>query len=229
MGLDTVELVIRFEDAFGITIPDHVATELTTPRKVTEYVVSQLPMTAEPSCLSQQAFYFLRRRLLDSTNINRTLLKPDTRLQNIIPVEHRRLAWMRLRSEIGSSAALPDLARPLWLVCVLSLITAFAFNYAAMRAPREHMILFGLAAAVLVGCLGSFVTRPLKRYFRRGYESVGAVAIYLSLHNPNSFKREGKGWTREQVSCLVREIIIEEVGTKDFTEDSHFIHDMHLD
>jgi acyl carrier protein len=42
MGLDVVELVVRFEDAFGISIPDEIAATLTTPREVTDYV-----MTAE--------------------------------------------------------------------------------------------------------------------------------------------------------------------------------------
>jgi hypothetical protein len=49
------------------------------------------------------------------------------------------------------------------------------------------------------------------------------------MYSPQSFKGEKKGWTREQVASVVREIIIDQVGAKDFTEDTHFINDMRLD
>jgi Phosphopantetheine attachment site len=42
MGLDTVELLMAFEEKFGISIPDQDATRLTTPRKVTDYIVSKI-------------------------------------------------------------------------------------------------------------------------------------------------------------------------------------------
>jgi acyl carrier protein len=42
MGLDTVELLMAFEEKFGISIPDEDATRLTTPRKVTDYIVSKV-------------------------------------------------------------------------------------------------------------------------------------------------------------------------------------------
>lgn len=42
MGLDSVELVIRIEDTFGIQIPDRVASKLTTPRKVTDFILSRV-------------------------------------------------------------------------------------------------------------------------------------------------------------------------------------------
>ena|SRR5437588_1669519 len=38
MGLDTVELLMAFEEKFGVSIPDEDATQLTTPRKVTDYI-----------------------------------------------------------------------------------------------------------------------------------------------------------------------------------------------
>ena len=42
MGLDLVELVMAFEEAFRINIPDGDASELSTPRKVTDYVMSKI-------------------------------------------------------------------------------------------------------------------------------------------------------------------------------------------
>jgi acyl carrier protein len=42
MGLDTVELVIAFEEKFGVSIPDEDASQLTTPCKVTEYIVGKV-------------------------------------------------------------------------------------------------------------------------------------------------------------------------------------------
>ena len=39
MGLDTVELIIAFEERFGVKIPNEDAAELYTPRKVTDYLM----------------------------------------------------------------------------------------------------------------------------------------------------------------------------------------------
>ena len=39
MGLETVELIMAFEERFGIRIPDEDATELSTPRSVTLYIM----------------------------------------------------------------------------------------------------------------------------------------------------------------------------------------------
>lgn len=40
MGLDLVEMVYRIEEEFEILIPDEVATTLTTPRMVIDYLMS---------------------------------------------------------------------------------------------------------------------------------------------------------------------------------------------
>ncbi len=42
MGLDIVELFMAVEEKFGISIPDEDASELSTPRKVTDYVMSKV-------------------------------------------------------------------------------------------------------------------------------------------------------------------------------------------
>ncbi|MDT4955712.1 MAG: Acyl-carrier [Acidobacteriota bacterium] len=42
MGLDTVELVMAFEEKLGVSIPDEDAPQLTTPRKVIDYIVNKV-------------------------------------------------------------------------------------------------------------------------------------------------------------------------------------------
>ena len=234
MGLDTVELVVRFEDTFGVTIPDEVAAQLATPRKVTDYIMTQVAVSDQLSCLSQQAFYFLRGKFVPSLNVSRKDFSPKTQLENLIPLENRKLIWTGIKSEVGASA-IPNLARPIWLLSLLTFITILAFVYAAAYAwnnldvRASVVIFFGLSVAIAVGYGGAVVTRPLKRNFRRGYKRAGDLARYILLHSPHTFKREKRGWTREQVASVVREVIIDETGVKDFTEDSHFIDDMHLD
>ncbi len=233
MGMDAVELVIRFEDAFGIRIPDEVAEQMTTPRKVTDYVLAQVAVSEESSCLSQQAFYFLRGKFVASMKIPRSDFSPSTRLEDLIPPQRRRQVWAGIKSEIGPSA-LPDLARPIWLFSTLSFLTVLTFISALLHPWNKAMgsnsaFFLGLLGAVVVGYGGAVVTRPLKRRFRRRYESAGDLAKYLCMYSPQSFKGEKKGWTREQVASVVREVIIDQVGAKDFSEDSHFIDDIRLD
>jgi acyl carrier protein len=230
MGLDLVELVVRIEDAFGIAIPDKVATELTTPRKVTDYVLTQVNASDESSCLSQQAFYFLRKHFVMVLDIPPGQFHPNQQLSNLIPLEQRREIWLMLKSKLGASG-LPNLARPFWLFSALSFLSVLTLVIANIygrqrEAGSSTSFLFGLFAAIAVAYGGAVVSRPWQRNFRKGYECAGDLAKYLVVHNPALFKQE---WTREQISEVVKEIIVDETGVKDFTEDSHFIKDMHLD
>ena len=229
MGLDLVELVIRFEDAFGIAIPDKVATELTTPRKVTDYVLTQINQSGEGSCLSQQAFYFLRRRFVPALGISREDFRPDSPLENLIPQDGRREIWSNMKSELGPSA-LPNLARPVWLFSLLFLLTVvtlvIATIYSKHVARESISFFFGLFSATVVGGGGAVVTRPMQRNFRRGSKCAADLAKYLIIYSPHSFKKD---WSRPQVAQAVREIIIEETGVRDFEEDSDFVKDMNLD
>jgi acyl carrier protein len=41
MGLDTVELIVRIESDFGVSIPNEIAVTLSTPRRVIDYLMQQ--------------------------------------------------------------------------------------------------------------------------------------------------------------------------------------------
>lgn len=101
MGLDSVELVMALEEAFELAIPDEVAVSLVTPRHVIDYLHSQLPGAAAGACLSQRAFYRVRRALLALSSRPRAEIGPSTRFADVLPGD-LAMSWGRLRIELGA-------------------------------------------------------------------------------------------------------------------------------
>lgn len=99
MGLDSVELVMGFEEAFSLQIPDDVAAELITPRKTIDYIASILePGEASSICLSQQTFYRLRRGLASALSDPRRF-RPSDPLRAIVEKRDWPALWSRVRRE----------------------------------------------------------------------------------------------------------------------------------
>lgn len=66
MGLDSVQLVMDLEEAFGIEIPDEDAARLETPRMVLDYVAARLPPEAWPR---ERIEFRVREVVRDSTGV----------------------------------------------------------------------------------------------------------------------------------------------------------------
>jgi hypothetical protein len=161
----------------------------------------------------------------------RTAFHSDVALQTLIPKQNRKHLWRQLQMELGSRV-LPDLARPLWLFYLLAagtLSLAVFVSYATSALPFQHRLVLGLALLVVLRIIAAVVTRPFKTEFRRGFRTFGGLVEHLLLHAPHAFKREQRMWTRAQIAETVRAIIVEITGKTDFTDDSHFTNDMHLD
>ena len=94
MGLDSVELVLEVEDAFGFSIPDEDAAGLTTMGKLYEYVLAHRFRGKQDACLSSITFYKIRRALMSVLKIPRDAVRVATELSAIMP-RRRRRAWRR--------------------------------------------------------------------------------------------------------------------------------------
>ena len=182
MGLDLVELVIRVEETFGVQIPDKVATELDTPGKVTDYILSQVEGSQEPlSCLSQKAFYSLRREFIRQLSLPRRQFVVDAALNEILPEEHRDEIWKNVGSSVGVKKW-PTLSHRVWL-----------------------------------------------GFFTPKVESVRELVDYFVTNEPLIVKGNETAWSREQVWDVLERVIRDETSVTDFSENSRFVEDMHLD
>ena len=113
MGLDSVELVLEVENAFGFSIPDEDAAGLTTVGKLYDYVLAHRFRGKQDVCLSSMTFYKLRRGLMLVLQVPRNSVRVSTEVSAIIP-KHRRRSWRALEKATGFR--LPFLRRPGWVV-----------------------------------------------------------------------------------------------------------------
>jgi hypothetical protein len=98
MGLDTVELLMGFEEAFGIGIPDEEEARLVTPRMVLEHVAARVRVGHVDGCLTQRTFYLLRRSFR-TAGVAHGALRPATPLNALTNRASWPGLWARVRAE----------------------------------------------------------------------------------------------------------------------------------
>jgi hypothetical protein len=115
MGLDTVELVMAFEEAFRIDIPNAVASEMITPRHTIDYVASRLGTAPADHCLTQQIFYRLRRGLRAESGTG-LAFRPTTKVREIAEKREWHGLWIRIREAAGAPGWPDRIPWNSWLV-----------------------------------------------------------------------------------------------------------------
>ncbi len=94
MGLDTVEMIMEWEEAFNIEIPDRDTDRIRTPKDAIDYICGRLCVTDARggSCLSMRAFHQLRNAVCQDAGVPRASMRPRARLNDVTRTD-RRKAW----------------------------------------------------------------------------------------------------------------------------------------
>lgn len=100
MGLDTVELVMAFEEAFGIDVPNATAERLETPRHVVDYLCTVVPVRPSGPCATQRTLFRLRRALRLAVG-GAPHLRTRTRIRDITTRDDWPAAWQAVRAAAG--------------------------------------------------------------------------------------------------------------------------------
>ena len=157
MGLDGVELVMRWEADFGVEIPDEVASRLVTPKHAIDYIYAQLPHASDTVCLDQRAFYIVRRALVDLFEVERGVVNPETDIAVVIGDYRRRRTWQDLRTVTGLEPW-PRLQRPQWVIRSITGTAVLAGGTALVVSGFSALTgALALAATGYVGYLATTV------------------------------------------------------------------------
>ena len=122
MGLDSVEILMKVEDTFGIKIPDQEAEQILTVGDLHNAVWRHLSGKHSDKCKSQNLFYRLRKSFADTFNFSPQKLNLDTSPEEIFPKTNRRQLYLSFGDT--TNLKLPDLVltKP-WT----TILTAFGF------------------------------------------------------------------------------------------------------
>ncbi len=188
---------------------------------------------ADRGCLSQREFHRLRRALIARHWATRAGLRPDTPLDGIVPKPNRPTVWRQLGEEI-QAPRWPGLIRPKLIktVLVVMAVVAFSLPWALrsgdiVRGDLTPVMLSIISTTLVVG-IGVAATRSLRVAFPTQHACVGDVARFLVATSHQS-EKVAEGWTREQVRETVRALIVENFAVTEFSDDSRFVQDMHID
>jgi hypothetical protein len=144
MGLDSVEIVLCWEESLGIKIPDCDATQLFTPAQAVDYLANVLGATNDISypCLGQRAFHRIRACLLNHNKISRSCISPTTQIRHLLGDGGHRASWQQFARCLGLGDLVKTLGLPLFgagSTRVKDIITQTVARRAQMLvAPHER-------------------------------------------------------------------------------------------
>lgn len=224
MGLDGVELVMEFEDEFGLPISDDDAEQMRTVGDVTEYVHAQLSEERPQagSCLTSRSFYRLRRELTRLMSLPRSDITPKTKLGILIPQEQRREVWQAL---LSSGIQIPSLQRSTataWTAAII--VTALPAGLAVITWEPWYLL-----AALPLWFVVSLATRPLAVFVPDRVQTISDVVMHTTSMKASDLTDAIP--TRREILYKIKVITSEQLGIpiEKITEDSRFTEDLHMD
>lgn len=235
MGLDSVELVLAFEEAFGIAIPDSDAAKMFTPRDVIDYIEQRRGSGTKMLCVTRRAFHTIRERLME-IGIERSAIRLGTPLAQFFPENTRRSLWVSARGPI-SIQQWPELVRSGKLqnvIAIVPLLVASAVLVSSFITASSRRILESFVLAIISAACVSLVllrvTRSQCRHFR-GITTVRDLAIRVTAGGAASLLWKHEEFTPTEIAATVRQIVIEELGIKEshYAESKEFVRDLGMD
>jgi acyl carrier protein len=214
MGLDSVEILVNVENAFGITISNFEAEKITTVGDIHTVVWRNVQGRQSMRCRSQQLYYKLRFLLINKFQVAGSTIELDASLNDIFPKANRRLLHRKLEKEL--QLQLPALVLPVgWslvlritgvvliagmLVLSLVLVNGFQHTPWLYLLPLLGVVLTLFFSNTLDHMRTAFVPETLKNYTQK----------VLSLNYATLMQESGIN--RKEMETMINNIIAETVG-----------------
>ena len=228
MGMDSVEIFKAVEESFDIQIEDCEAENLRTPKDLIELILCKTCTTSTGICLTHRSFNLLRRFLVERCALQRGSVRPDVPLHTMLARDQRCERLQQLTAELALSS-MPQLVRSDRLISLLCLMASLAGLVTALCWKPSIFPAWvpTLGAVIATGWIGAAITRGHRTTFPSEYATVGQLARWIMTHKSDLAIPLSPGWTRDQISARVREIVVRTLGCEsEYAENARFVEDL---
>lgn len=210
---------MALEERFGVTITDAEAEASVTPAAVIDLIFGKLRSSDERVCVSQRAFYLLRKGLARTLGASRRSVGLGADIRSFAVGRSEREVWNDLKASV-QARSWPAMARPSWLVASLWLLSLGAF--CALLAVLPWWVAGAWTA--FVAFVGNQMTEPLRSRIPVRFSTIRALVPFVVTS-------DAIAWTRDQVASLVKRLVIEQLGLQEelYREEAHFVRDLGMD
>lgn len=162
MGLDALELIMGWEDAFSIKLNDDEALALETPKMAIELISAKVDASDSQIgvCPVMRAYCRTRDAFQSVLGLQRQQFQLDSKLHNLLPKAQRQEHWNQLCSYICSNlgiSELPSLNLGFGLLCapitvrdlVDWLVARYPNHFLDLQAGWTHFQVRSVVRAVI--------------------------------------------------------------------------------
>jgi hypothetical protein len=109
MGLDAVEIIWGWENAFDIKLSDEEVCELRTPQQAIDLIAIKVDASDRVSgvCLGLRAYHRIRQAFCSVLKVHRSQVRLDSNLRELLPKKQRQDVWQKIFTRAGFSELPP--------------------------------------------------------------------------------------------------------------------------
>jgi hypothetical protein len=177
MGLEILEIVMGWEEAFGVSVSDEEASIMRTPRMAIDLIAKKLGVgeSMQSACLTYRAFHRLRRAIATAAHVNCNCIRPKSPIRDLVRKDRRR-TWTTVRKISG------------------------------LHLP-EPLIWIGNSSMP---------------------NTMADLTLSVVARNAKELKEPEAPWSRSQIRDVVRAVVADVSGTRDYSDDDDFFKDIGL-
>jgi acyl carrier protein len=233
MGLDSVEILMKVENTFGIRIPNQEAQHILTVRDLHDTAWRQFSDRHNCKCKSQAIFYKLRTSAYKNFDFPRISFKLETSPEDVFPRLNRRNQYLYLKDVLDLKFPKLVLSKT-WSIfltafgfmlitglLVLAFILTNFFNY---NSWMFLMPVFGIIITILISSMLESKRTVINAPTIKGFTQQVLALNYSKLATET-------GVNRKEMETVINHIIADMAGlhSEEVTPEKRISDDLGID